>query len=187
MSEPVLDTRDYNAEMNELILEKIPADGDFIPSLAAWSIVSALTETDPELLDGWLRLHAKSFLTELMRAQLRSHRARVRSSAKATAFSSAAKRFEKNGDLAELGGWMKIRYVVDDQSTQRCLGDMDRNDLNFVASRYSRTAQTLLLEEAFHRALASRVGSLKVSEVFTEEQISAMYRNLSGNTHTATA
>jgi hypothetical protein len=177
--------RDFNAEMNEKIVETFAEiDGDFVSSIVAWDLVTKLMETDPELLSGWLHLHAKSFVAGVLNSHVRSFRAKARSQAKASAFATAARRFEATGDISDLGGWFNVRYVVDDQSTQRRLGEMSQADLLFVASRYGRTARTLLLEEAFHRALAARVGNRTVADVFTEDQISEMYRGLSSGTST---
>lgn len=179
-------SRDYNKEMNTIVLDILSeVEGDFVSSILAWDLVTKLEETDPDLLNGWLHLHAKSFVAGVLNSHIRSWRAKARSQARVSAFSKAAKRFSETGDLSELGGWMNLRYVVDDQSTQRRLGEMRREDLLFVASRYGNTARTLLLEEAFHRAIASRVGSKTVEEVFTDDQISEMYRGLSNNTSTA--
>jgi hypothetical protein len=184
MSEPV-EERNFNDEMNAFILEIVGSDGDIVPPVEAWNLVTKLAETDPELLSGWLHLHAKAFVSERIRYHLKSGRSRARVQASASAFAIAARRFEQSGDVVDLGGWMNVRYVVDERSTQRRLSDMNREDLLYVASRYDRTARTALLEEAFHRALAARVGSRTVGEVFTEDQISAMYRDLRGGTNVA--
>lgn len=177
--------RDVNALMNEYILEIVNVDGDIVPPIEAWNLVSKLLEIDPELLSDWLHLHAKSFLSERIRFHLRSDRSRARVRASSSAFATAARRFEQSGNAVELDGWMNVRYVVDHQSTQRRLGEMTREDLLFVASNYDRTARIALLEEAFHRALAHRVGSRTVGEVFTEDQISEMYRSIRGGTNIA--
>lgn len=185
MGEPVGNDRDYNAEMNELILEIVKTDGDFVPPIEAWNLVTKLMETDPDLLNGWLHLHAKAFVSERIRYHLKSDRARVRQRSAVSAFAAAARRFESSGDSDALAGWLNLRYVIDERSTQRRLSEMTREDLMFVATRYERSARTALLEEAFHRAIAARVGDRTVGEVFSEEELSAMYRNLRGGTHVA--
>jgi hypothetical protein len=178
-------SRDVNALMNEFILEIVDVEGDIVPPVEAWNLVTKLIETDPELLSAWLHLHAKSFIAEHIRFHLKSARSRARSRATSAAFGESARRFAATGDTAELAGWMNVRYFVDSQSTQRRLGDMTREDLLFVASHYDRTARSALLEEAFTRALAAQVGSRTVAEVFTEEQISEMYRSFRGRTNVA--
>jgi hypothetical protein len=182
VSEP---DRDVNALMNEHIMEIVSAEGDIVPPVEAWNLVTKLLETDPEMLNAWLLLHAKSFVAERIRFHLKSERSRARQRATSAAFGESARRFAVTGDTTELAGWMNIRYFVDNQSTQRRLGDMTREDLLFVASHYDRTARSALLEEAFTRALAARVGGRSVAEVFTEEQISEMYRSLRGGTNVA--
>jgi hypothetical protein len=50
----------------------------------------------------------------------------------------------------------------------------------YVASRYHETAAVAKMREAFHKAVAKRVGDRRTEEVFTEEEYDAMYRSIVG-------
>lgn len=174
--------RNYSAEMSKIITEiLLDAEADLIPSVASWTLVSRLKKTDPELLTGWLLEHSSTFLAEQIKHRLASARARARSNAARSAFAADARKFT-GGDSSAISHWKTVRYAVDGENTQRRLLDMNRDDLNFAAARYSRSAHTALLEEAFLLALASRVGQQTVGAVFTENDIDRMYSSIQGRT-----
>lgn len=177
-------SRDFSGEMSQLITDLLrESDTDIIPSVAATSLVEKLLKVDAGLLDGWLREHARVFLSEQIKHRLASARARARVNASKSAFAADARRFV-GGDSQALSPWLNVRYAVDRDNTQRRLLDMNHDDLIFVATRYSRAAQSSLLEEAFLRALAARVGKKTVGEVFAEEEIDRMYSSIQGRTST---
>jgi hypothetical protein len=161
--------RDETAEINALIDELIEADDDLIPATAAEKLVATLEETDAELLDGWLRLGAQSFMTRTITDRIRHLRAQAAANHVKTRFSRAA----KSGDNAGLGVFA-IRFCVDDDNTQRRVADMRGPDHLFVASDYERSGKRSMVLASFHKKVAAKVGDKKTSEVFGEEEYAAM-------------
>jgi hypothetical protein len=175
--------RSFSAEMSQLINDRLEVEtgSDVVPAILAWDLVTQLRDSDPELLNGWLHENAKAFLADMLRRRISSLRSRARIHAGRSDFQRAVSKFN-NGDNAALNSWTSVRYVVNDSNTQRLLLDMNGEDLNYAASRYSRSANAALLEEAFLRALAAKVGKKTVGQVFTEDQIDRMYNSISNRT-----
>lgn len=176
--------RNYSTEMSIRVTRLLAeADSDIIPAVAAWNLVDDLKKTDPDLLTGWLLEHSRTFVAEQIKHRLSSSRARARTNASRSAFASAARAFV-GGDTDAISPWTVVRYAVDGDNTQRRLLDMNRADLTYAASRYGRTAQSALLEEAFLRALAARVGEHStVGDVCTEIELDKMYSSIQSRTN----
>lgn len=169
---------DISARMTELVTEICHRDGDITPVVEAQDLVDKLRRDDPEFLTLWLLDHASAILADQIRGVLRARRTSARHSARAGSFAVSARKFKATGDVAALGRWMDVRYVIDDLNNQRRLGDMRSDDLMWVANRTESRANNELLEAAFHRALAAKLDNKKVSEVFTEDQIDRMYQSM---------
>lgn len=178
-------SRDYLADMNEAIEEAIP-DGDYTAPLVAADLVDRLRAEDPDLLIGWLELKAAVFLADAVARRSNSRRQAARVSAPRKAFAEAARSFGSSGDAAVLRPFA-AEYVVDEDNTRRSVARMTAEDCRFVAGRYDETARQAKLEASFHRAVAKKVGSATVGDVFTEEQYVAMYRSVTGRSEVPVA
>lgn len=166
--------RDFMAEMSAAIADAT-GDGDVIAPVLAEKLHARLLESDPELLDGWLRASAVHFLTMAIGARDRSERAIVRRRSEARRFDKAA----REGDVETLSTFA-VRLVVDEDNTRRPIGDMTGSDHLFVAGEYGRSAQTAAMLQAFHKAVARKVGKRRTAEVFSEAQYEAMFRSVTG-------
>jgi hypothetical protein len=164
-------SRDYAAEMRVLIDTEFQA-GDSAASVAE-RIVDKLRATDPTLLAGWLDFQAVQLLREAIGSIDRSTRSHARAQAARGAFGAAA-------DAGDVRPFLSVKYVVDDADTRMPLGEMRREHLVFVAVGYEATAHSALFEAAFFRAVAKKVGSRSVGEVFTSEQIERFRSSLTG-------
>jgi hypothetical protein len=170
---PVPETheRDYAAEMR-VILDAEMQVGDAAPVVAA-RIVAKLRATDPGLLSGWLDLGATSFVREALGQIDRSARGAARRGIARSAFADA-------GDRGDVGEFLAVRYVVDEQQTRKPLGDLLKPELLYVASEYDADAKSARLEAAFFRAIAKQVGTGRVRDRFDEQRIAELRRSITG-------
>jgi hypothetical protein len=173
-------SRDYLAEMADAIA-KVTSAGDFVAPVVAEKLHAHLLETDPDLLDGWLRASAVHFLTRAIGDRDRRERTAARTRADARQFRKASEAAEA-GDDEGLSVFATVRYVVDGDETRRALGDMTGADHLFVADGYRESASRARMLEAFHRAVAKRVGKRKTSDVFTEAEYQKLYDSITGRT-----
>jgi hypothetical protein len=175
---PSSTTRDYAAEMRAVIEAEV-GDGPFVSAVVASHIVDKLRATDADLLHGWLDFQAVGILRDAISAWARSTRSHARGARGRSVFADAVDR-DATGDETAISRFLDIRYVVDDRDTRVRLADLHKVELLFAADDYRRQANENLLEEAFLRALAKKVGRGKVSDHFSDEQLAAMWRSISG-------
>lgn len=171
--------RDYIQDMNEAIDEATSGSG-WSAGVVAGKLAARLAETDPGLLDGWLRTCAVAILTEAVGARLRSQAGAARRGAQRQAFARAARDAEAAGDYSRLPGMFSAAYVVDTAHTRRRARDMTGRDHQFVAAGYTARAEENSMLAHFHREVARRVGDRVTSEVFDEETYERMYRSITG-------
>lgn len=169
-------SRNYAAEMRALI-DAETAGGPYVSAQVAERIVEKLTATDPDLLSGWLHAQAVQFVRMSINARDCSQRTHARLTASRSVFRNAADAAE-GGDTEALSTWLTTVYVIEDGSRVR-LAEMRKPELLFVADDYGRRAADALLQEAFLRALAKKVGSKQVSDVFDEDKLSALWLSIS--------
>lgn len=170
--------RDYGADMRAVI-DAETSEGPYVAVVVAEHIVEKLTATDPELLIGWLRVHAVSLVREAITRIDRSTRASARLTAGARRFSAAVDAAE-DGDTEQLVSFLDCAYVVDEDDSRKRLGEMTAADLRFVADSYDRRAAENAMNATFMRALAKKVGKGRVSDHFTDEQVAEMWLSISG-------
>jgi hypothetical protein len=84
----------------------------------------------------------------------------------------------EGGDPTALSSWLGTSFVVNEDAIRKPLGDMVKDELTFVADSYGRTATSAAFEEAWFRAIAKRVGSRTVGEVYTEDQLVTMRNSI---------
>lgn len=166
--------RDYITEMNAAISAAL-GDGDIVAPVVAEKLLAGLQESDPDLLDGWLHASAAHFLTMAIGATDRRERTLFRRRSSARRFSEVT----KSGDAAALSTFA-VRLVIDDDNTRRPIGQMTGADHRYVAGEYGRSAATARMLQAFHVAVAKKIGKRKTVEVFSEDQYEQMYRSLVG-------
>jgi hypothetical protein len=175
---PSSTSRDYAAEMRTVVDAEI-GDGPFVSAVVASHIVDKLRATDPDLLRGWLDFQAVGILRDAISTRERSTRSHARTARGRSVFADAAER-DAAGDDTAMVRFLDTRYVVDDKDTRVRLADLHKPELLFAADDYRRQANENLLEEAFLRALARKVGRGKVSDHFSDEQLATMWRSISG-------
>lgn len=168
--------RDYAADMRAVI-DAETSNGPYVSAVVAAHIVEKLTATDPDLLDGWLRVGAVGFLRHAINLRDCAVRTSARHSAGRSVFARAAEDYAA-GDEGALAGFLDTRHVMEDGSRIR-LGEMRKAELIYVADDYKRRAKDALLQEAFLRALSRKVGNRRVSDVFDDAKLAALWRSIS--------
>lgn len=147
------------------------------PKFMAW-----MREHEPDLLENWLDGHLVDLVKHAMERRLRSDRSRARERGRARAFQRAAAHLEETGDATPLGRFRRETYAVDAQHTRKVVGQMTAADHRWVAGSYGRQGNRLLMLQAFHRAVADRLGPDQTTEeVFTEERYDELYLSIAGN------
>ena len=179
------DDRDYIAEMDARI-EAVTKGSDWVAAVVAAKLHASLLESDPDLLDGWLRSVAPDVLRQAITLRVRQSNARARRGARAREFADAARDMEdaSDGEARETAARRLLSlfeqiHTVDDSDTRKRACDMTGPEHLFVAeNQYERKAAPLLMEAAFHRAVAKKVGKRLTSAVFSAEQYQQMYLSI---------
>jgi hypothetical protein len=169
-------SRNFAAEMRSLI-DAETSTGPYVSAVVAEHIVEKLLATDTDLLDGWLRAQAVNFLRHAINLRDCSQRTHARMTASRSVFRNAAEAADA-GDTEALGSFLHTVYVIEDGSRVR-LSEMRKPELLFVADDYGRRASDALLQEAFLRALAKKVGTKRVSDVYDEDKLAKLWQSIS--------
>lgn len=154
--------RSFNQLLEDAIEEKLKAGGFVASELAA-----QLLEEYPLEVQGYLSDHAQAFLAELIRTRTHLRNAGIRAQAKTRAFARHVEAFEA-GDLNAFD----LAHELEGSYTR--VADWTAADHREMADKYGASAHELSLFEAFHRAVARKVGKRTTSEVFTPEQYERM-------------
>lgn len=154
------------------------AGGTYIAGIIAGKVVARLRDEDPELLTKFLDQHAVPIITRMIGDISRSQRTYARANSGKQVFSKAVERQEA-GEPRALAAWLDTSYVVTTDEQRKRLRDMDRQDLEYAINDYTERARVNALQAAFLRALAKRVGARTVGEVFSDEELTAMWNSLS--------
>lgn len=173
-----MSTRDFAAEMNVLIQARLDASATYQSTAVAGEIVADLAENDPELLQGWLVLHAHELIRTAVNRIGQAQRARNRVISTRKTFGNATQKFQETGDKEVLTTWLSTPYVADENNNRLQLGEMKAQDLTFAAGYYQKLADSNAFEAQFLAALAKKVGRGKVSDQYTEEQLGQMRSSL---------
>lgn len=167
--------RNYVAEMRALIDEET-SHGPYISASVAEKIVEKLSANDPQLLDGWLHAQAVQVIRHAINMRDGSMRTHARLTASRGVFADAAKQAQE-GNVTPLTKFLDTRYVVEGGIRVR-LGDMREPQLVFVADSYRRRAEEAMMQQAFLRALARKVGSDRVEDHFDEGELAKLWRSI---------
>lgn len=152
--------------------------GDYVPSKEAERFVAYLRSKHPELLEDWMLDHTRQFVTIELGRMRRAERARFNAGAKSRSFAELAKK-HMAGEL-DIKNVFQVEYVIDDKHTVRRFGEMRREDVLYVADSYEATGKRALLQAAFFKAVAKNLGTKKVSEQFTAEEILRLQERMLG-------
>lgn len=158
-------------DLYELLKEHLEEarEKDYHLDAVAASFCAKMELEHPAEFTAWLHERAPIFVRREMGRLEHAKRTTARVRAKARAFGEAI----DGGDVQDY--FLSTAYIVDEQNTRRRMGDMTGADHRFVASQYEVTGKEALMMAAFHKALAKKIGSRKTSEVYTEEQIAALW------------
>lgn len=167
--------RNYAAEMRALI-DAETENGPYVSAVVAQDIVSKLRANDPDLLFGWLDGHAVGLIRHAINLRDASQRTYARVTASRSVFAEAGIEASK-GNLEPITKFLNTVYVVEDGSRVK-LAEMREPQLVFAADQYKRRAEDALMQQAFLRALARKVGNDKVADHFTEDELSKLWRSI---------
>lgn len=168
--------RNYVHEMRARIDRE--AKGTYVPALVANRIVRTLREEDPELLEGWLNMHAEATIRQALNERDRSQRAAVRNASTRSVFAEAAQSAD-DGDPVPLRSWMDAHFSLSNGS-RTPLGEMTKEDLNDVSLQYKVRADSHAMMSAFMKGIANRIGGGSVRDHFTDEELDRMWNSLNG-------
>ena len=164
------------SRLQTLVLEHIPEHSDFVVADERDRI---LREMDPLFRqEAGLALLADA-VHQVILNELHSRRSifeqKVTKSQKR--FDDAIQAY-RDGDDEALNVW-KQEFVIDKNNTRRCVADMVRRDLLFVADDRAAKARRHALRAAFFRGLASRMPDehTTVQEVMDEVEYAQFYRD----------
>lgn len=171
--------RDLAHEVRTIVNDQLDLIGDtYTAAQVAESVVQRLRQEDPELLAKFLDQHALPIFTRMVGDITRSQRSHARAVSGRSVFAGAVKRHE-DGEENALAAWLDVMYVVTTDEQRRRLRDMDKNDLEFAAADYTERAKGNALQAAFLKALAARVGAKTVGQVFSDGELTRMWKSLS--------
>ena len=173
---PMPRRRDYLIEMNDRMDDA--TQGEWVAAVVAQQLHDDLTQTDPDLLEGWLREIAVEALRHVLAARSRSRRTIARQRAGSRRFAQAAADAEASGDSAPLLGLFETDLVVNADQLRKRAADMTGPDHLYVAERYRATEAEAKMLAAFHRAVAERVGQRRTSEVFSPEEYERLFTSI---------
>ena len=133
------DERDYIAEMDARI-EAVTKGSDWVAAVVAAKLHASLLESDPDLLDGWLRSVAPDVLRQAITLRVRQSNARARRGARVREFADAARDMEdaSDGEARETAARRLLSlfeqiHTVDDSDTRKRACDMTGPEHLFVA------------------------------------------------------
>lgn len=164
-------TRNYATDMRALIDEATDG-GPYVPRIIASEIVEKLQATDPDLLHGWLTEQAEHFIWQAINDRDRSRRAHTTHQIRRGAFADAA-------DAGTTNSYLSLPFTVED-GTRRHLGTLRKPDLLYVSATYQRRANENQFLAQVMTAIAKKIGSRTVAEVYDEDQLRAMFQTGTG-------
>jgi len=166
--------RDYAALMRERIDAWQDGSDEPARDLAA-KLFKDLTETDPKLLEGWLREMAISHLAMAFHNRRGSARRRSRAQAGSTLAQYVSEFTSPDRDPAgyalakaamERLSTFDAKLVINDDGHTKSIGQMTGPDNLFVARKFDKSSKRDGLLSAFYAKVAERVGDRTVEDVF---------------------
>ncbi len=171
--------------LDEMIAVALTAP-EIVPAVAARDIVLGARASCPGALAAWLDSRAEAVVRAVITELIRRDRAKSRASAGPREFSESARRLQharQSGDAAlaaaeERVGMFTTMFCVSADLVQKRVADMSGPEHEFVADAYEGSANGALMEAAFHRAVAKKVGKRRTADVMTEQQYERLYRSV---------
>lgn len=164
------DERAFETALDEYI-ESL--SGDFVAAVVAEKFVAQLREKQPGAVEDWLDRHCVALVTEQLTKRIGATRNRAAQQVKRKAFADAVEDDDTEA-LSQFADWK----VIDAENTRRKVADMTGADHAFVADAYGRSGRYDLMLEAFHKAVAKKVGKRRTADVLTEEQYGSLFASL---------
>jgi len=177
----IISDRNLAQDLRKMIEKEISEAGPvWTAAEIAARVVTKLRVYDPELLAKWLDVNAVPVMRETVNSISRAGRTitRQRNIGPTARFEAAVKRHEQ-GDKTALSGWLATDYVINEENQRKRLSDMEKEDLLYAASTYTKRAEYSTMQATFLRILADKVGAGTVEQVFDDEQLSRLWRSLS--------
>lgn len=174
-----LHKRDFVADMRRFIDKMRPSD-KYNAGVLAHEVAQRLLTEDRELLYGFLEAHAVPTIRAVITAADAATRSYARHNGKASVFADAVRAAEAGDDKPLRLGFLQAVYVINGDNDRKALKDMTAEDVLFVAASYDNRAQSALLEAAFLRAVAKKIGKGRVADSFTNIQLAELRARLTG-------
>lgn len=152
--------------------------GDFVPALEAERFLKLMQDEYPGELAEWFQVRAVQFVADELTTMLRRERAIARRRSGARAFAAAVEAHEA-GDSEPLGLFRTV-HVIGDDNVRRPVADMTGPDHRYVAGQYRSEGNRALMLEAFHLAVAKKVGKRRTADVLTEDEYERMLNSITG-------
>lgn len=175
----VTTSRDYIDEMRALI-DLYRKEEGYNAAVAAHNIASRLAREDPDLLHGYMSLHAVSTIRSAMQAIDASTRSYARSHSAASVFAEAAAEHEAGNPEPIQQGFLQAVYVVNGSNDRKRLSQMHREDVMYVVERYEERSKTAAMQAAFLKAVARTIGDGTVGEAWNNVQLAELYETITG-------
>jgi hypothetical protein len=155
--------RDYIREMRKVVDEFCPPDtSGWIPATQVEKIILHLQETDPDLLDGWLRVRKADTLRSYVDTLVRSRRGRR----------------ARQGEPFEnvLAYYMQHACA---ENVRKVAKDMTAEDHLFVSKYYQSLSDRNGMLAAFHLAVSKKIPKGKVTkDVWSEDLYQKQYESI---------
>jgi hypothetical protein len=175
-----LHRRDFAADMRKFVDKLRSGNGSYNAGVLAHDVVQRLLSEDRELLYGFLEAHATHTIRTMITAADAATRSYARHNAPASVFAEAAKEAEGGNKEPLKTGFLQAVYVINAQYDRKALKDMTAEDVLYVASSHESRAKSALLEAAFMRAIARRIGKGRVADAFNNVQLAELRARLTG-------
>jgi hypothetical protein len=175
-----LHKRDFAADMRKYIDAGRSGNGSYNAATLAQEIAERLLTEDRELLYGWLEAHAVATIRAAITATDAATRSYARQNHQASVFAAAVREAEKGDDQPLRLGFLQAVYTINADNDRKALKDMVAADLRFVAGSYEQRAESSLLEAAFLRAVAKKIGKGRVADTFNNVQLDELRTRITG-------
>jgi len=163
---------EFEEILDKRICALVDTKGVLIPAEAALDLAAVLREEFPRDTKAWLDTRLPHLLQDMLRQQIHNDRA----SAGRAQFSRAAALAEGGQPKALQQRLLDTKYVINGDYGQKSLGQLDREELKYVANDYTRRSQSNANRAAFFNALAKKVPIGKtVGDVYGEDVLRELY------------
>lgn len=152
-----------------------------IPMEVATRVAMTLREENPKALVAWLNRNAERLILDAVLKLNQSKRttAGLEGSSQQR-MARAVDHHRQTGSTERLEAFLEVRYRIGADRKTKSIRHMTAADCTFVAERFESKANLARMRAAFFRAVAKKVGDKTIGEVFDEDTISNLWRELTG-------